>query len=299
MEYTGLINKYKINRPLSKLDKDNQLNQKQRLEIKTSHELTVIEINSNYIEVVDKFFYWKGGMTTGCVMLLSLLGVTVISFLYLVVFIKHADIGAWLVLLFVFIASSPLIWLFTKTIRKEANYTHYPMRFNRKTRQVHVFRQDGTVLTAQWDKLFITQVPVTQRYWEFQCHVLDTDGETILETFALPALGYGERGRDEYKGYWEFIRRYMEEGPASVYNEITGCLPIKQQKEPFSFIYHRLAYSMGSFHPFILFYYLFDVPGRLLAMHFCKIPQWPAEIDAQCVVEANDPYFKDASSNPV
>lgn len=299
MEYTGLLVERKIDRPLSKQDKENQLHQKQRLEKKISHELTVIEINSSYIEVVDKFFYWKGWMTTGCALLLTPIFCFLIAITYSTIFIDYKEIGAWLSTIFIIIIGTPLIWLLIKTMRKESNYTHYPIRFNRKTRQVHVFRQDGTVLTAQWDKLFITQVPVTQRYWEFQCHVLDTDGETILETFALPALGYGERGREEYKGYWEFIRRYMEEGPASVHDEITGCLPIKQQKEPFSFIYHRLAYSMGAFHPFILFYYLFDVPGRLLAMHFCKIPQWPAEIDAQCMVEANDPYLKDASSNPI
>jgi hypothetical protein len=46
-----------------------------------------------------------------------------------------------------------LIWL----LRKESfAYTHYPMRFNRKTRTVHVFRPNGTVLSVPWDQLYFT-----------------------------------------------------------------------------------------------------------------------------------------------
>jgi hypothetical protein len=298
MGYTGLLKPYKINRPLSDVDRANQMHQKKKLDVKTSHELTVIEINSSYIEVVDKFFYWKGGMTTGCILLLTMMGCALLSLAYITAFVNK-DWESWVFLLFACLGYSPLVWLFTKSIRKEINYTHYPIRLNRKTRKVHVFRQDGTVLTTPWDKLFITQVPVTGRDWEFQCHVLAPDGITILETFGLPALGYGEAGREQCKGYWEFIRRYMEEGPARVYDEISGCLPIKQQRETFKFIYHRLAYSVGSYNPMILGYYGFYGPGRWLAMRYSKIPQWPADIEAQCPVEANDPYFKDASMNPL
>ncbi|MGL6010860.1 MAG: DUF6708 domain-containing protein [Shewanella oncorhynchi] len=298
MEYTGLLKPYKINRPLSDMDRANQMYQKKKLDVKTSHELTVIEINSSYIEVVDKFFYWKGGMTTGCIILLASLGGLLMSLTYVIAFFQYEKPEAWGALLSLYLLASPLAWLFIKSIRKEINYTHYPIRLNRKTRKVHVFRQDGTVLTTPWDKLFITQVPVTGRDWEFQCHVLAPDGVTISETFGLPALGYGEAGREAYKGYWEFIRRYMEEGPARVYDEITACLPIKQQRETFTFIYHRLAYSIGSLHPFILVYFGFFYPGRWLAMRYSKIPQWPADIEAQCPVESNDPYFKDASTNP-
>ncbi len=121
----------------------------------------------------------------------------------------------------------------------------------------------------------------------------------MLETFALPALAYGLEEKESGKGYWEFIRRYMEDGPASVIDIITGCLPIKDQKETLAFSYHRLAFSLGSaFSPFMIMYYLMDYPGRMLAMHYSKIPQWPREIEEQCPVEPNDPYFKDASSNP-
>ncbi|MFC7421846.1 DUF6708 domain-containing protein [Iodobacter arcticus] len=309
MEYTGLIFPYKINRPLSDLYRANQMHQKKKLDvIKNCHELTVIEINSSYIEVVDKFFYWKGLMTTACLPMLVSIVSGLIYFSYISIYLRYERLSSWLSLLFFLFGFSPLIWLFTKSIRKEINYTHYPIRLNRKTRKVHVFRQDGTVLTTPWDKLFITQVPVTDRFYEFQCHVLAPDGVTILETFGLPALGHGGAGREEYKGYWEFIRRYMEEGPECIYDEITACLPIKQQRETFKFAHYCFIYAIGSLYPFIIFYlillpfilmyFVCFYPGRWLAMRYSKIPQWPADIEAQCPVEENDPYFKDSSMNP-
>lgn len=37
----------------------------------------------------------------------------------------------------------------------------------------------------------------------------------------------------------------------------------------------------------------------MITMHFSKIPQWPAEIEAQCPhMEEHDPFFRDASMNP-
>ncbi|MCL2877098.1 MAG: hypothetical protein FWF12_12680, partial [Betaproteobacteria bacterium] len=33
--------------------------------------------------------------------------------------------------------------------------------------------------------------------------------------------------------------------------------------------------------------------GRWTAMHTCTIPRWPAEVEAACAVEPNDPYLRD------
>ncbi|WP_374422602.1 DUF6708 domain-containing protein [Chromobacterium sp.] len=298
MEYTGLLKNYQINRPLSSEDRKNQLQKDKRLNIKIGHELTVIEINSSYLEVVDKFFFWKGWLTTACTILLTLIAVLLLAFLKVAITERLNDFESWLALLFVFAVFSPLIFLLSNSIHKEINLTHYPIRFNRKSRKIFAFRPDSKILTADWDQVFFTQVSVSGKYWEFQCHILDKDGETILETFALPALAYGVEEKEDFKGYWEFIRRYMEEGPASVIDNITACLPIKKKKETLKFSYQRLAYSLGGPSLFMLLYYTICYPGRILTMHYSKIPQWPREIEEQCPVEPNDPYFKDATSNP-
>ncbi|WP_019102444.1 DUF6708 domain-containing protein, partial [Chromobacterium haemolyticum] len=202
MKYTGLLQKYKVNRPLSSQDRENQLREGKRLNIKIGHELTVIEINSSYLELVDKFFFWKGGLTTACALLLIAISIILIAFSKLVILERVNEIDAWLALLFTYTAFSPLIWLFSKSIRKEIKLTHYPIRFNRKTRKIHAFRLDGSILTADWDQVFFTQTPVTNNYWEIQGHILAEDGETVLETFALPALAHGRLEKEAGKGYW-------------------------------------------------------------------------------------------------
>lgn len=38
--------------------------------------------------------------------------------------------------------------------------------------------------------------------------------------------------------------------------------------------------------------------ARWLAMRTSKVPRWPAEVEAASPIEPNDPYIKDARSNP-
>ncbi|BBF87229.1 hypothetical protein DLM_3643 [Aquitalea magnusonii] len=137
---------------------------------------------------------------------------------------------------------------------------------------VHVFRQDGTVLSAKWDKVFFTQIPVTYGMWDTVGHILDEDGVTVRETFGLPTCGLGREGREVGKGYWDFIPRYMEEGPASVVDVISGCLPIKDKKETLAFSFKRIAAALGSYlNPFILVFYIF-YPGRARLVRIGKYP---------------------------
>jgi hypothetical protein len=298
MEFTGQATPYAISRPLSIEERDRQLKQKENLNTDLYHQFSVIEINSNWLEVVDKYFFDKGTLTTAWLTqaAFTMFGL-LIGFYYGLSAIASGNAEGW----YVFIVNPILIlfsWCTWKVTKKEINYTHYPIRFNRKTRMVHVFRQDGTVLSVKWDRVFFTQIPVTYGMWDMVGHVLDGDGVTVRETFGLPACAMGSWGRERAKGYWEFIRRYMEEGPASVSDVISGCLPIKDKKETLAFSFERIAASLGSYlNPFILFYYIF-YPGRMIAMHFSKIPQWPAEIEAQCQrLDGHDPFFRDASMN--
>lgn len=298
MEFTGQITPYSVNRPLSNDERHCQLKQKNKVETELYHQLSVIEINSTWLEVVDKYFFDKGAMTMAFMFVIScfLFGSILFSFLAVQAILS----GDWAALVVALPVAMVIVfgYLMWKMTKKEINYTHYPIRFNRKTRMVHVFRQNGTVLSVKWDKVFFTQIPVTYGMWDMVGHILDEDGVTVRETFGLPACAMGSWGRERAKGYWEFIRRYMEEGPASVSDVISGCLPIKDKKETLVFSFQRIAASLGSYlNPLILFYYIF-YPGRMISMHFSKIPQWPVEIEAQCQrLEGYDPFFRDASMN--
>jgi hypothetical protein len=259
------------------------------------------------MELVDKFYGWKGFLTT---VLLICIGMITFFSLFMVfdaVFFgwKNTEPEEYLLVFFVLtIFAAPFIWVGIWLLRKESfAYTHYPIRLNRKTRMVHVFRTNGTVLSVPWDEVFFCLGPLPQNIWEIQGHILDKDKITVRETFAFMLAGSGKYERDHnLPRYWEFVRRYMEDGPATLLDDVKICLPIVDKRESFSFGFHRTHFDVGAIpfilQAFILLIYLVIYPGRYIAMRTSKIPQWPQEIEAVNVVEPNDPYFRDASMNP-
>jgi len=199
-------------------------------------------------------------------------------------------------------ATAVVVWLLKKD---SFAFTHYPIRLNRKTRMVHVHRTDGTTLSTPWDAVFFTLGYMPQ--WnesEVRGHILDTDGVTVKETFGLGVVGAmsaadraapeGKRSIDVVLAHWEFVRRYMEEGPQSISDQIQFCMPVAVGKESAKGSFERMFANMSGapiiafivMCPFLL---LFSV-GRVIAMKTSKIPVWPREILASSSMPDDDPY---------
>lgn len=293
---------FAVNRPLTDQERAKRLLQRQRLDVQETDDLSVIRFNSTYLEIVDKWFGLRGVLTIVAIFGLGL-GIWINAIFWIPS--PAAQTGTfddlpWALLMLSITA--PFFWLVVFFLKCDAfRYTHYPIRLNRKTQMVHVFRVDGTVLSAPWKDLFFCIESLPQNNYVIQGHVLDIDGVTVKETFAFPVTGTGAVDRDELPRYWEFIRRYMEEGPQPVAKHVEYCLPIANQRESFSFGFHRM-HSWASVAPFpimiwMLLIYLGSYPGRWLAMRTSKIPLWPKEIEESCVIELNDPFRKDASMN--
>jgi hypothetical protein len=268
--------------------------------------LGTIRMNSTFLEIRDKFFMEKGIWT-----FFSIFGIP--FFVVVLVFATALRLHDWetvpadqqeivvKVLPFVYLLGLLGIFiLWRDRFRKECfRYTHYPIRFNRKTRQVHVFRLDGTVMTEAWEKLYFTRCKNKDNGdWEVRGHRLAADGDTVLETFAL---GFrGRRNNPEVLAQWEFIRLYMEEGPEKV-------LPLLENIDIHDIVHRREAFGRGFFvlsAPLGVFAitaaplsFFFNI-GRWLSMRSCKIPEWPAEIEAECVIEPDDSYEVDADRLP-
>ncbi|MBU9630318.1 hypothetical protein KTE60_13615 [Burkholderia multivorans] len=305
MDYTGLLaKKYRVNRKLTNEERLNRLDQKVRQDIEPFYNISVIKLNSVYLECVDRWFIYRGSATA----LILIFFVSAVLML----------IGPWL------LTSSPhlvptvsdLVWMLTVALiyapgcslltwfflKESFSWTHFPIRFNYRNKKVYVFRRDGTVLIADWNNMFFTlgrcERTVGQQNWDIRGHVLDEDGETVRETFALP----GDTMRvDQLKHCWEFVRRYMEEGPASVYRDVYWCHDIAERREKYKAGLRYMFFSLNG-QPVgqILLSPVFFVAslGRWFAMRTSKIPVWPAEIEAECAVEPFDPYLRDASRNP-
>ena len=171
---------------------------------------------------------------------------------------------------------------------------------------VYVFRKNGTVLSVSWDELFFT-LDRDAIWWEIRAHVLESDGVTVKETFALGAYNSdsSREGMRMLYAHWEFFRRYMEEGPAAIAPYVKQVAPVDGKRESFRVGYEVLASNMRHDNPLLKVIYFLDWPltalsslTRWLAMRVAKVPSWPAELEACNVVDANDPWCIDARINP-
>ncbi len=182
-------------------------------------------------------------------------------------------------------------------------YTHYPIRLNRRNRKVYVFRGDGTVLKASWDDVYFA-LRVNAQAAGIRtlgiCGLVLKDPETVEEMFVF---GYASSSKENCLRHWEFIRRYMEEGPRSVLNApgLDLYLPIADKRETLYQGWIQLV-SHDAWNPVFKwvmfpFHVLFFI-GRLVYRATSKVPKWPADVEAECRIEPGDPYVRDSSLNP-
>jgi len=308
MDYYGLFPKFKFNRPLKADEKKYQLKQNKKIDLdgqSVMPDLKVIAMNSHCLELVDKYYSAKGVMS-----LLGASSVTMFSlgslFLCYSLFFDYgwgrlAGISAYFLLIIVCISMD--IFMFKMLKAEWFAWTHYPIRFDRINRQVHFFRLDGTIRSVPWEKVFFTsglshRKEFNKDYY-ISGHILADDNETVIDSFCLPST---DSDRKQLERHWEFVRRFMEEGPASVAPAVNFCLPIAGKREGYQF---GLLYLLSGFNGAPMFLlpllfalsFIYSIP-RYIAMVTSKVPVWPENIEAQCAAAVDDPYAIDASSNP-
>jgi len=295
---------YPVNRKLTLEERSNQLHQGRRLNVEPFYNLSVIRMNSTYLECVDRWFAYRGIVTAS---LLTFYALTLFVLLQPqlsaspIRIIPNRDDLEWM------LDGSPLIliyWtLLTLALRAESfQTTHYPIRFNYKNRMVYVFGISGPGFQAKWDDIFFTLgrcgLQAGRQNWDIRGHILDADRETVRATFSLP----GDSLQPEQLNHcWEFFRRYMDDGPATIYQDVFWCHDVATNRESFRAGLTILFFMLNGFPiaQFILSPFFFACAiGRWFAMRTSKIPVWPAEVEAQCALESFDPYLRDAWRNP-
>jgi len=302
MGFAGLAWGFPVDRPLAPQETKDHLPQTRRSPSEPWYSLSVIRMNSTYLECVDKFFGGKGFVSiAGLTITITILYVLYITYFYAIVrWPSHSEsekLEEVLLVAFLSVLFIPCLWLGSWFLRKESfRYTHWPMRFNRKNRTAYFFRLDGTVVSVPWDKLYFTLGSGAHDGWEVHCHRMSEDGQTVLDTFGL--IGHGKRGDPAIYSQFEFIRRYMEE-PAELprlANQIEHVMEIADRRETFWNGFQRLLADFGSSPAlaFLMSPILFlEAIARSFAMHTSKIPVWPEEVQRECQAEPNDPYLRD------
>ena len=170
------------------------------------------------------------------------------------------------------------------------------VRFNRKTRKVYLLRPEriGGIRIMDWDKVEIgvpKDLPELAGVGAFVILGWEEDGGADMQGNSagpqLVFLGKPARGASELLAFWEYIRRYMEDGP-------TAAPPPKKLicKFPWPWLSFKAAWRLDSRflrHPVLWVFVVLNaliLPVILLHALFhwlslllCYEPRFPREIE--------------------
>ncbi|MCH9296076.1 DUF6708 domain-containing protein [Pantoea allii] len=294
----GLYFPFKLNRPLTREEKQSRFTQCKRRKISGEATVldldTVIRINSSYLEVIDKFYPTKGYVAS-FMMAFCMLIITFLLAVAKIAIFNEGNVPMFFFLLLFF--GSILCWLGRFLLKDWFRKTHYPVRFNRKKQLVHIYQVSGGIITVPWNNIFFT----TSKQRNSYCivgHLLAEDKQTVLNTFSFGYVGQ----KEELSLYWEFIRCYMEEDCLEELAEtVLFCPPVEKQKEGYVAGLQRLM-QIDSRADWLLMvlnlpFALVESIARYIAMQTSKIPQWSQEVIEACAVEPDDPISVGAENN--
>ncbi|CNE41256.1 DUF6708 domain-containing protein [Yersinia pseudotuberculosis] len=312
MNYSGLYSPFKLNRPLNEEDIKYQLRQDfSGMGSSNSVALDdtiVIRMNSTYLELVDKYYSDRGMPDVFAFILTFSPFIAAIFTLYqFIVEIQEpvpSLFGLFVCLLMPIILMICSGFCYKKLLRKSwFTWTHYPVRFNRKTKMVHVFKLDGSTLSVPWKDIFFTRGRAGQGAmpeWSIDGHILADDQKRVIDTFSL---GFSNTRRELVKN-WAFVRSYMEVDDClnELADIIVLCPPIADKKESYLFglqyiirVESRLEWVFRIIlSPLILL----GSFARFIAMRTSKIPRWSKEVEENCRVDPDDPINVSGENNP-
>ena len=289
---------FKVNRPLNDYEQLHHFDIKQPASEQPHYELSLTRLNSTYIEGVDKWYAMRGAAAMAATLCAApaIYGLAVF-WLYARPYMLHPAL-----MLAAMLSQGLLLFCIYAFTRDAFAFTHYPIRFNRKNRQVYAFRRDGTVLKAGWDDMYWTIYGTGTGLQSIFVagHVLSPDRQ-VKETIGLASVTAGRQGEENLRTFFEFYRRYMEDGPERVLTDLKPTplimLPgIHKRKESWRFGWERLTLHENGSWLFMVLYQVFAFPESLfrwIVMRTSKIPQWPQWVEDECRIDADDPWIRD------
>lgn len=269
-----------------------------------SDQLSVVEINSEYLELVDRWYAHKGHTLFYALCLLGTLSFGLLLFLFPAIHKNEAE--AWYSYLSMITITLPFMYIGVKGFFWEGfQKTYYPLRLDRKRREVYAILPKNQFLKIDWDDLVIhiakNKISMISGYfYEVRGFVLDKESGKIKHSITLGYPPWG--GYDEAVALWEFIRRYMEDkhGYEHCSRIVKVCMPIKHSKESIGFSITR---GMSLLAPNYVLQFLSSpllilfIWCRILSVKTSQLPVWPEWVERQYSDIASDDYDKEARDN--
>lgn len=294
--YSGWYTRFPLDRPLTDDERRQAFRRAAEPQVEPDDRAALIHFNSTYADFIDRRFRLRGGLGADLGLFALAVGLGVTAFAWIENINRGGD--GWtseeqrylIMSLFTVGMLSMIFFVLYMLLKDFFTYTHYPIRYNRKTRKIHVFRHNGPggVLTVPWEQgYFHLGRGIRNEYaLDMRCHVLD--GDTVKDTFATGGIFVTEGAVHQL---WQFIRTYMEEGPAALgRGHFISMTPATSLRNCFHMA--ALYLNIGSM-PLLLA--LSPLVGlvtltRWLVMKTSRRPVWPPDIEAESAIEPGDPH---------
>ncbi|UJA05062.1 hypothetical protein F9230_12135 [Acinetobacter johnsonii] len=266
----------------------------------------VIRFNSTFVEVMDSWEFIRGRATALALPMWAALFFAISMFLFAIysLYFKHVY---WSIAI-ISCLTIGLVYLVYSNYQMAKydlfGYTHYPIRFNRKTQKVYAFSpQQQKMIELNWRDLRFSAVKEGDDI-ELRVSLVNADNiveEEIIFPFLAPR--YQPELVDQHLAFFkafmqgddlkridaaipEFFDIYnrkesFKETFERVYmvNDIVERVQQKRPKERY-----MLSVSLN------IIFWLPTLFLRRLGLLFSTIPEWPTHIEKECQIDSNDPY---------
>lgn len=266
----------------------------------------VIRFNSSYVELIDSWESIRGRaiglaipMWTVCVA-----GSVLCIFAAIKILMQNQLLLALFFLIVSFLLGY-MIYIYYHISKCDLfGYTHYPIRFNRKTQKVYAFSpQQNKIIKLNWSDL---RFSVVTKNDEMELRASKVNQDNLVEDEIILPCQILKSRPELAEQHLAFLKAYMEGDDLNrIDQSITAFHDIYNRKESIRESFERLfmqydiqelTSSKRPEQPKITFFALGSIlwmtlfVTRRFALIFSKIPQWPRDIEQECQIEKNDPY---------
>ncbi|WP_434278808.1 hypothetical protein [Acinetobacter sp. CE-15] len=281
-----------------------------------NHNFSVVQMNSNFIELTNKNYAWKGKIVT--IFLLVALPILTLTIYLSIFFLKDGVEDE----VFVIYTSAIIVICSALYIFITMFLSFFKFDFLKPLYLPIVINRQKKIMTVCSDGNNTTQFLLNDLYFDivqsqgvvglplYELHAYILDGEVIKHDIQL---GTPNIHKDYIEGFLLFIKTYVEQGTEPLYyrkgiddpeqdykSKLTYCYDIQEKKESFKqswqtvFINHfqtPLYALIFAIPEFIRFF------GRRITVLFSKPFYWSEQLKKDNSVDENDPYIVTAKDN--
>ena len=280
------------------------------------HNFSVLRMNSNFLELINRDYLWKGKS----IIFFLMLGLPILLLIVWVMYALSREGIADIFYMFVFgfglclvTAIYMNITLVTQFFKREFLKPLYNPIIFLRSGQFFFQKNDKKLITANIDDVYFhileTYGVAGSKIYELHLYIID-DKSIIIEDIQIGAPNYVD---EIVKGLLQFIKIYYEDGPDTLVfkpeqdfvehnsvNRLTYCYDIIDKKESIQQSWETI------FYPYffaIVIQVLFTIPeilrlfGRRITLIFSKKTQYHPELKKYLEIELDDPYNVTAKDN--